>query len=329
VEFWKDISRTEMWVLTGTGPSDGGYRHVEDLSATYGGRSPGWYKAVNKCVPPGPYKFEVVDGGRVPWGEYGQYQVSVNGEVLAQGNQRETVQFSAGEGADCDGSWFQVNLPRVFSWDSPKSWSLVSSRLCDGTVIEKDHDTPCDTYKCGDSFGPMCLPPGEYMLTVHDSAPDRDWNAFVDDTEITRSNRMQGDETIEFSTNKDCPQEVIAEPTEAQTTPDRGNELMKTSIADTRFEFTPSGACISPTDESRSIGKVQQCLEVCALLSKCTGFMAWSDDCSLSFGAPAECSSGGLEVVFWTKSSRETPFKNVEMVTELLNDQSFYGRFFG
>merc|ERR1711897_118506 len=140
------MGQTEMWILSGTGPCNGGYRRVEDLSVSYGLWDPGYYKAFEMCVPSGPYKFEVVDGNRVPWGEHGQYKVSWNGEVVAQGNQRETVQFSAGECVECNGSFFQIDLPRAYRWESPKSWSLVASRLCDGTVYEKDHAVPCDRF---------------------------------------------------------------------------------------------------------------------------------------------------------------------------------------
>ena len=149
VELWMDRCMYEEWALTGTGPSNGGYRHAENVGAFRNRDRPGYYIPVNKCVPPGPYKFEILDGCTPAWSGSGEYRVSVTGEVLAEGNQREIVHFSVGAVADCDGSWFLVN-------GSIDSWDLLSSRLCDGTVIEKHHVVSTNERRTEDTFGPIC-----------------------------------------------------------------------------------------------------------------------------------------------------------------------------
>ena len=119
---------------------------------------------------------------------------------------------------------------------------------------------------------------------------------FVDGVEIVRGSSVVGDVSTNFATLRNCPEyvsaelseDVSAELSEAATTP-ASPEIMETSVSGTRFLFSPIDACLDPAENSHSIGKIKQCLEGCALLPKCIGFLALGDGCTFSFGVPAEC----------------------------------------
>ena len=111
VEFRTDERPLEnWWTLTGTGICNGGYRYSRYPENFFTDEN---YQSVEKlCVPPGPYKMEVVDEGgdgigmgRL-WNEQGHYKVTWNDEVLAQGKDigaGETTLFSTKECPPCEG----------------------------------------------------------------------------------------------------------------------------------------------------------------------------------------------------------------------------------
>lgn len=296
------------WTLTATEPCQGGFQLIKQwmdhprLNQHHLTEQP-------LCNPAGGYEFTFTDTHGDGIANDGWYKVYVEGEVVAEGGafvgMSESTTFAAGECPPCDGAWLQINV-MLDARPRDKTWVLRSTSLCDGGDFEESGG-PYETMQARELVpsGPICVPPGDYALTMYSQngygltyGHQGYYQLLKDGVQIAQGDEFGDSETKAFTAGV-CPPTTSMPTVSPSLVP--APQAMTAYLNGINFVFTPSDACIAQSGGQHIGESVEQCMQACAMFSRCLGFVEQDSACNLSFTIPDESCESGPNALFWSR----------------------------